>query len=435
MGKYWENGNLRISENGRYFLNGDTPFFLLADTAWTLFQKLYKDEATIYLRNRKDKNFNTIFSVLINFQSRNNSAFDLKDGKSISDIISDDDYWNHITKIVTMAEDLGLYMGLLPVWGNVVMNKHLRVDNMDEYISFIADKFEHFKNIIWIVGGDCRGDFEHNVWQLMGKLLKQKMPNRLVGYHPFGRTSSSYWFQDADWLDFHMFQSGHRRTNQRNLNAWDEIAAKEPWHGEESFRYVYADYEKTPPRPILDGEPSYEQILQGLHNPDEPYWQDHHVRRYAYWSTFAGAAGHVYGHNSIIQFYGTGGSAQYGVKEEWDKSIHDIGSSQMQFLKVLLENSDFQNCIPMQHILTDPAGLTQEDNILALGNDRVVLCYSYSGRAISFNDSINGSYNAYWFDPISGSYSYIGEFNVENATLTPPDKKNGWNDWVLVLHS
>jgi hypothetical protein len=27
------------------------------------------------------------------------------------------------------------------------------------------------------------------------------------------------------------------------------------------------------------------------------------VRRYAYWSVFAGSCGHTYGHNAIMQFY------------------------------------------------------------------------------------------------------------------------------------
>ena len=31
--KPWEQGNLRISDNGRYLRNGDAPFFYLADTA------------------------------------------------------------------------------------------------------------------------------------------------------------------------------------------------------------------------------------------------------------------------------------------------------------------------------------------------------------------------------------------------------------------
>lgn len=42
-------------------------------------------------------------------------------------------------------------------------------------------------------------------------------------------------------------------------------------------------------------KPTLEQSLpmrapQGLHNPRNPYWEEWDVRRYAYWSVFAGAA-------------------------------------------------------------------------------------------------------------------------------------------------
>lgn len=192
---------------------------------------------------------------------------------------------------------------------------------------------------------------------------------------------------------------------------------------------VNADYFKTPTRPVLDGEPSYEQIPQGFHKPEEPYWQDHHVRRYAYWSALAGAVGHVYGHNSIIQFYGTGGEAVYGVKETWEKSIHDS----MKCLKVLLENSDFTYSFPAQEIVADPSGSSQEENLLALSNEKYILCYSYSGRAIVFNEKVADFYDGYWVDPLCGSRSYFGSFEIKNATFSPPNKKTSWNDWVLFL--
>jgi hypothetical protein len=50
------------------------------------------------------------------------------------------------------------------------------------------------------------------------------------------------------WLDFNMFQSGHRRYDQD-----DTPGAK----GEANWRYVNEDYAKEPPKPTLDGEPSY----------------------------------------------------------------------------------------------------------------------------------------------------------------------------------
>jgi hypothetical protein len=55
-----------------------------------------------------------------------------------------------------------------------------------------------------------------------------------------------------------MFQSGHRRYDQtKGDGEYNNI-------GEDNYRYVLNDYSKIPPKPTSDGEPSYENIPQGL---------------------------------------------------------------------------------------------------------------------------------------------------------------------------
>ena len=57
---YWDNGLLRVSDNGRYLQNGEVPFFWMGDTAWLLFHKNTDEAAYTYLKNRKEKGFNVI---------------------------------------------------------------------------------------------------------------------------------------------------------------------------------------------------------------------------------------------------------------------------------------------------------------------------------------------------------------------------------------
>jgi hypothetical protein len=89
-----------------------------------------------------------------------------------------------------------------------------------------------------------------------------------------------------------MFQSGHRRYGQR-MGAGDYPIEENT--DEDNWRYVERAYQMTPPKPVLDGEPSYEAIPQGLHNVNERLWQAEDVRRYAWWSVLAGSFGHTYG--------------------------------------------------------------------------------------------------------------------------------------------
>ena len=92
-------------------------------------------------------------------------------------------------------------------------------------------------------------------------------------------------------------------------------------------------------KPVLDAEPSYEDIPMGLHDPAEPRWQACDVRRYAYWSVFAGSFGHTYGHNAIMQMLKPGYPTSYGDAGDvkaWYQGLNDPGFNQMQYLKRLI---------------------------------------------------------------------------------------------------
>lgn len=57
---------LRISANNRFLVKADgAPFFYLGDTAWELFHRLNREEATRYLDNRARKGFTVIQAVAL----------------------------------------------------------------------------------------------------------------------------------------------------------------------------------------------------------------------------------------------------------------------------------------------------------------------------------------------------------------------------------
>ena len=59
-----------------------------------------------------------------------------------------------------------------------------------------------------------------------------------------------------------MFQSGHKRYDQDTSGLA---------YGENNWRYVNDDYSRIPVKPTLDGEPSYEGIPLGLHDPGQHF--------------------------------------------------------------------------------------------------------------------------------------------------------------------
>lgn len=431
---------LRVSDNKRFLETekGD-PFFWLGDTGWMLFSKLNREEAEKYLEDRRQKGFNVIQvmvlhnilkavnaygdSALIN----HNVALPLTTPGNSPDYAQQYDYWDHVDYIIKLAGEKGIYMALVPVWGSNVKSGHITREQAGKYAEWLSDRYKNMPNVIWVNGGDVMGNDSIAIWKTIGSTIRKNNPGQLITYHPFGRTQSSTWFHNESWLDFNMFQSGHRRYNQDTTGFH---------YGEDNWKYVTDDYNKTPAKPTLDGEPSYEGIPQGLHDPSQPYWGDSDVRRYAYWSVFAGSCGFTYGNNAIMQFHKQGDTdAAYGVKDTWIEALNAHGASEMKYLKQLILSRPYFERIPAQYLI---AGAQKEkyDYIAATMGKKYAFIYTCNGSIMDINLlKINATeLQASWFNPRDGVSTQIGAFKNEGIkSFDPPGEIENGNDWVLVL--
>jgi hypothetical protein len=431
---------LTISENRRFLATktGD-PFFWLGDTGWLLFTKLSREETEKYLEDRRQKGFNVI-QVMVLHDVRNsvnvygdsaiiNNRIDqplTTPGNSFNDSLQYD-FWDHIDYVVDLAGKKGLYMALVPVWGSNVRNGLLNREQAKKYGEWIAERYKNHHNIIWLNGGDVRGSDSTAVWNAIGTVIHQISKNQLITYHPFGRTQSSEWFQNESWLDFNMFQSGHKRYDQ-------DTAGRA--YGEDNWRYANDDYSKIPVKPTLDGEPSYEGIPQGLHDTTQPYWTEDDVRRYAYWSVFAGCCGFTYGHNAVMQFYKPADQyPAYGAKIYWDVAINAPGASQMKYLKQLILSKPYFERVPAEELLATKQGGKYDYIAITRGKD-YVFAYTCNGSDISLdmNKLPWTEYKASWFDPRNGTVNEIGtNKNLGIIIFNPPGENKPGNDWILIL--
>ncbi|MCF7805934.1 MAG: glycoside hydrolase family 140 protein [Candidatus Marinimicrobia bacterium] len=437
-----EISRIQISENGRFFIQEDgEPFFWLGDTGWLLFKKLDRDEIIRYLDNRQENGFNVIQVMVLHSVSDainaygdsalidNNVARPRVTEGNDPDDPAEYDYWDHVDFVVKEAARRDIHVGMVLVWGSNVRAGHVAKDEARDYARFLANRYKDNPNIIWLNGGDTRGDENTEIWNIIGKTLHDHDPNHLVTFHPYGRTQSSMWFHDSTWLDFNMFQSGHRRYDQ------DDTALG---YGEDSWRYVRTDYRKRPVKPTVDGEPSYEGIPEGLHNTTQPYWDAADARRYAHWGVFAGAAGHTYGHSAVMQMYmPSDEEPAYGAREYWCEAIDDTGAAQMQHLKNLMLSRPYPERVPDQSLVAGQNGEKYDYVIATRGKDYAFL-YTYTGRNFTVNmGKIAGDrVKASWYDPRNGEISELGEYeNAGEQEFNPPEEKQPGNDWVLVLDS
>jgi hypothetical protein len=414
--------NFSASRHGSLVIDGrmlkyedGTGFFWMGDTAWYLPTKLKKNEVVRYLDDRKAKGFNVI--QMVSIRVWNNGGFSANaEGKwpFKGDYNSPlEPYWQHMDFILNEAEKRGIYIALLPTWNGSLKSEA----DAETYGDFIANRYKNRKNLIWVVGGDSNPDRDTSVsiWNSLGTAIQRVVSdNQLITYHPAGNRSSTDWFGNEDWIDFHMVQSAHCNSeleaNKLFLRAYDSTR-----------------------KPVLDGEPRYEDIEKCFSNPalrDGYRFTDHDVRKIAYRQVFSGALGHTYGHQSIWQMYRQGDAHLFSVTKTWDAALSDPGAVQMGYLATLM------NRYPMADRHPDSTLIASGD-ALAIRGDGAAMIYAPRGEDISVNLSVlaMSEIKASWFDPRTGNESDIGTFaNNGIQQFNPPGNPGEGSDWVLVFH-
>lgn len=428
---------LAVSANHRYLTAGGKPFFWLGDTGWLLFGKLNRKETEKYLNDRQAKGFNVIQVMVLHNLSVVNSEGDsalINKNIAMPRVASAEaanakrGYWENLDFVIDLAASKGLYLAMVPVWGPNVRAGLVTAKQAELYATFLAKRYRDKPNIVWMNGGDVRGDDSLRIWNIIGNTLKKFDPDHLVTYHPFGRTQSSKWFHNEAWLDFNMFQSGHRNYAQ-------DTAKADLKYGEDNWRYVISDYHRTPVKPTLDGEPSYEGIPHGLHDTLQPKWTADDLRRYAYWSVFSGACGFTYGNNSVMQMHKKGVKAGgYGARESWEEAINAPGAGQLIHLKNLMLKYHFERMAPDPDVLADPG--ERYNHLSALKGKDYLLIYTWNGRTIALKrDQLTGyQYSVNWYSPKNGLFLHDGVVSKgEKFEFDPPGETKNGNDWVLIL--
>jgi hypothetical protein len=432
---------LNISANKRYFQTADSrPFFWLGDTGWLLFVKCKREDAIQYLDTRKQQGFNVVQAMLLHdFNNTRNvyndwalTDFDVSKpnttpGNNFNDA-QQYDYWDHVDFIIDEAAKRGIYMALVPTWGSNVKSGKINEQQAEAYAEFLANRYKNKTNIIWLNGGDINGKEGYAVWEKLGSTIKNFDSNHLMTFHPRGRTSSSEWFHQSLWLDFNMFQSGHKSYAQ------DTSSKERRKFGEDNWKYVEEDYAMRPVKPTLDGEPSYEDIPYGLHDTLSGYWHAADIRRYAYWNVFAGGAGFTYGHNAVMQYYVPGDTGiSFFPKQHWKTGLNAEAATQMKYLKKLIESHSYFDREPAQELVTDSG--ERYERVAATKGKKYAMFYVYNGRSftVALNKFSFKPAKANWFNTSTGKQQPVKNYKSGTTSFTPPGKKENGNDWVLIL--
>ncbi|MBD3378749.1 DUF4038 domain-containing protein [candidate division KSB1 bacterium] len=448
-----------MSPDKRYLQRSDgQPFVWIGDTAWELFHRLDREQATEYLANRAQKGFTLVQAVVLAELDglRTPNPYGEVPFIDMDPTRPNEAYFEHVDFIVNKAEELGLFMGLLPTWGDKIYSAHpgagpvvFNSENAKVYGEFLGKRYAQ-KPVIWILGGDrnIANQDVLDIWDAMAKGLKRGCSGKqLITYHPRGGSMSATFLHNKEWLDFNMYQSGHMGSYHPVYRYAEKLALFEPR------------------KPFVDGEPAYEDIAvkfwefmdwskpgmervpkgvldsDGLiQKPDyfkKGFIDAHDVRVHAYWDFLAGACGYTYGNNAIWQMCKKGNPPAIPCLTDWREAMDRPGAADMRHVRDLFESRPFDKVQPDQSIIYGP-NPDDSTHIQAAGSTdgSFIIVYLSVGQPVNVvMEKLSGPAVAWWFDPRDGLARQIGEFkNQQVQTFTPPS--SGYKkDWVLVIDS
>ena len=437
--KYWDDGALSVSSNGRYInLFDSTPFFLMADTAWTILYRMPLDKIEDYFIDRHAKGFNAIMTVVTGpgkIQGLD-SSYNLINS-NVPFIANDptdptEAFFAYLDSIINLAAEYNLYVMLLPAWGEyicvgnadgpVIFNE----TNAATYGTWIANRYKNYPNVIWVIGGDrtpeaCTGDTA--IYRAMANAINTADTNHLITFHPATGGSYDYFHTDT-WLDFNLAQTYSSPQN--------------------TYSYIHDGYLETPAKPIFLGEPSYYQnpgiVIDGYYTA----LAQRIYRSQIFWSVLSGASGHVFG-NTIVYIADRkddGNNESTLTNNDMDLDWWDFtdtaGAHWTKIAISFFEEYDWWKLVPTQDtIITNVNTGTTSMKIAGVSSDAdlVMVYFPTIQSSILKMDKITTAATATckWFNPMNGTYQAIASYATSGTrSFTPPST---WEDAVLIMEA
>lgn len=422
---------LKIGPDERHIVYADgKPFFWLGDTAWELFHRLTREEAELYLENRAEKGFTVIQAVALAELDGLNDPNAYGENPLIDNDPTkpNEAYFKHVDYIVNKANELGMFVGMLPTWGDK-FNKRWGVgpvvfnaQNAYDYGQFLGERYKN-NQIIWILGGDRNPESDEHldVIRSMAQGIHDAVgETHIFTYHPMGASNSSNWFHGDEWLDLNMFQSGHGEVNNQN------------------YKTTLSTCQLHPPKPVVDGEPCYED--HPVNWKSENGWFDEFdSRRAGWWSMLSGACGHTYGNHNIWQMWQPGRAPISAARTPWREAVDYPGAFQAGYMRTFFEKIEWQKMEPSPDVVKGGPNTNGREILAAVAKDgSFVIAYSPYGMNFNLDLSLLKSVRlqAQWFNPRNNTYIDVKDIEREaNVSFDPPADPERGNDWVLIVES
>jgi len=449
---------LKASANRRYLVDQhDVPFPVMGRTAWGLIAVPAAD-ADLFLDDTLAHGFDAIELMIPSGHAETehpprNGRGDLPFGKRLDgrawngsleynrlateapDFTTwNETYWAFVDRLLAACEARGLLVLLFPAYVGIDQDQGWMEEitanggaRMEDYGAFIAGRYRHHRNVVWMLGGD-KGVFGPRQTAAESGLLAGI--ESAAGPPPIH--FSAEWAADMNGVEQRPF--GPSITLNSAYSWGNVIGASRLAFGQQA----------TMPAFLLE-EP-YDQEGPDGNNVAKQY-ATQPVRRYEWWGWLSTIGGYVAGNGYVWPF-------KPGWKEHLDtRNTRDLGR-----LNAFMQSIPWHTLRPSgmggaPKLITAGLGTFDRPSKDAWNDDYVAAAVTADGRlllayvpprhsgAITVDlSALRGPAQAQWFDPTTGVFTAIAgsPFAATGPTsFLPPASAHadGATDWLLVLRA
>jgi len=390
--------SIRVSPNGRYFLDGEgKPFFWLGDTQWELFRSFSPGDARSVLERRRNQGF-TVIQVMITGVGEGTEPNVAGETPWVANdpASPNEAYFANVDRVVEAAGACGLIL-ILGVYHQRQRDR-ITAANARAYARWIARRYRAVPHIVWTSYPEAKPEYVPVLRELAAGLREGDAKAHLITVHPDPSPTSSSFIHDEPWLAFNQMQ---------------------PWHRYElMYPMMIADYNRTPAKPVVMAEGGYE----GFHHGQQqgPML----MRQQAYWSYLAGGW-HSYGHND-----------NWASPATWRTWIDSPGALHLGVCRqILTALADWWTLVPDQSLFAAGEGTGASLNVAARSPSAGWgLAYLSTNTTVTMRMDTSAPRLAapvFWINPTNGARKTIGTFpNRGTQDFSAPP---GWEDSLLLV--
>lgn len=421
------NGNLEVSENGRYLAHrSGKPFIWIGDTPWSVFTTATQEEWKRYLQDRSDNKF-TVVQVhcggcwewvgKLKTDRYGNRPF-AGSGESLQ---WNPAYWQQVDRKVQAANDLGLLVYLCAVRQP---GAGFPVDDLDQVALFAQNLAARLMGN-FVMYSPMADDLWTPQAEAAGLALDAATPIHLISAHPRFFLEPAITSHGKGYIDVVGLQTGegwqYDPYKKEKSRPWSP-----PRAAQNTIEWPLALYRLAPAKPVINQEGPYDHPPYP-NNPEPPL----PPRKAGYWSFLSGASGFTYG---CFGIWNWGKPVGWMPSYDYETALAVESAAHMKHMSEFFGVIRWWTLEPCPElVLGQPADWLRKKAVARSASGDLAVAYLPDNAEITVDMTpFPAPMQADWFDPRTGVYQAIPEPVpvTRRHMFAPPD---GWQDALLLL--